>query len=234
MTLILEPISYEDFLIDLMDVSKTNLFVSDENDLYQVSFNQNQLKLIDSSGILHSLDLDMRQFKKTYHSYFKARSFKLDSDKTDKNDSSSNQQIHTSQLSSRDEHLDMLVRYTIDDAISFAKQYTRNFDKNQLIVNDRKEIIGVICNNIFYVSFDVMTRLAERNNIKFHFKPYTNIYKYARYWQNYLLKDENNELVITETIQLDDELIKSSHYKYNQADVTHSFVFTLPIDLSKV
>lgn len=232
MTLILEPISYEDFLIDLMDVSKTNLFVSDENDLYQVSFNQNQLKLIDSSGILHSLDLDMHQFKKNYSSYFRTHAFKIDSDET--NDNSPKHQAHTNKHSSRDEHLDMLVRYTIDDAISFAKQYTRSFDKNQLIVNDRKEIIGVICNNIFYVSFDVMTRLAERNNIKFHFKPYTNIYKYASYWQNYLLKDENDELVITKTIQLDDELIKSSHYKYNKSDITHSFIFTLPIDLSKV
>lgn len=234
MTLILEPISYEDFLIDLMDVSKTNLFASDENDLYQVSFNQNQLKLIDSSGILHSLDLDMRQFKKTYHSYFKARSFKLDSDKNDKSDSTSNQQIHTSKHSSRDEHIDLLIRYTIDDAISFAKQYTRDFNKDQLIVNDRKEVLGVLCDNIFYVNFDVLTHLAERNNIKFHFKPHTNIYKYARYWQKYLLEDENNEFIITKTIQLDDELIKSSHYKYNKSDITHSFIFTLPIDLSKV
>ena len=232
MTLILEPISYEDFLIDLIDTSRANLFVSNNKDLYQVSFNQNQLKLIDSSGILHSLDLDMRQFKNDYGSYFRAHSFKTDLDKAHGN--SSKHQVHVSKHSSRDEHIDLLIRYTIDDAISFAKQYTRDFNKDQLIVNDRKEVLGVLCDNIFYVNFDVLTRLAERNNIKFHFKPYTNIYKYARYWQNYLLKDENNELVITETIQLDDELIKSSHYKYNQADVTHSFVFTLPIDLSKV
>ena len=232
MTLILEPISYEDFLIDLINTSRANLFVSNNKDLYQVSFNQNQLKLIDSSGILHSLDLDMRQFKNDYGSYFRAHSFKTDLGKV--HDNSSKRQVHTSQHSSRDEHIDLLIRYTIDDAISFAKQYTRDFNKDQLIVNDRKEILGVLCNNIFYVNFDVLTHLAERNNIKFHFKPHTNIYKYARYWQKYLLEDENDELIITKTIQLDDELIKSSHYKYNKSDITHSFIFTLPIDLSKV
>lgn len=234
MALILERIRYEEFLIDLIDTSHPSPFASDEKGIYQVTLNQNrnQLELIDDSNILHVLEVDMHQFKKDYSSYFREHGSKNENRTERIRGKAPNQKVHPIKHASKDEHIDLLVRYTIDDAISFAKQYTRNFNKDQLIVNDRQEILGVLCNNIFYVNFDVMTRLAERNNIKFHFKPFSNIYQHATHWKQYLLHDGSHNPIITEKIQIDDELVKSSYYKYD-SDLRPT-IDALPLDLSKV
>lgn len=234
MALILERIRYEEFLINLIDTSQPSPFVSDEKGIYQVTLNQNrnQLELIDNSDILHVLEVDMHQFKKDYSSYFREHGSKNESRTERIRGKAPNQKVRPIKNASKDEHINLLVRYTIDDAISFAKQYTRNFNKDQLIVNDRQEILGVICNNIFYVNFDALIRLAERNNIKYHFKPFSNIYQHATHWEQYLLHDGKHNPIITEKIQIDDELVKSSYYKYDSD--SRPTIDALPLDLSKV
>lgn len=213
MALILQNISYEQFLSYLIDDTKPHPFVSKEGEIFKVKLDKNlsQIILEKDEGSGFTMSADMIAFKQEYHSYFIAHHFKeLDEQEFDKD---KNIKHSASQLfeSKSDKDNAILVENAISLMINYIEQYTKTFDKRQLVVNDRKELVGFISNQILYIEMNLARKLAETWQVDFHLEDSHSRKKYYQYWAPYLHAGPKD---FSEMAYFTEEDKRSSYYKY--------------------